>query len=226
MKRKNKHWKEFLSVLFGIVIVILLLYHFFPGYFGSKDPKAEYKEAGDAEWCRPELNVKLLSLNRYSRPGIALNDVKGIVIHYVGNPGTTAMENRNYFEGLKDSHATKASSHFIIGMDGEIVQCIPTKEIAYASNNRNKDTIAIKCCHPDESGKFTKETYESLIHLTGYLCYRFGLDENDLIRHYDVTGKMCPLYYVKHEDAWNEWKDDLAAYLKKLRIEVFHKNKY
>ena len=60
--------------------------------------------------------------------------------------------------GLKDSHATEASSNFIVGLEGEIVQCVPTWEVAYASNNRNIDTVSIECCHPDESGKFKKET--------------------------------------------------------------------
>ena len=84
----------------------------------------------------PEYDVDLLTINSYSRPGIAMDDVNGIVIHYTANPGSTAVQNRNYFEGLKDSHITKASAHFVVGLDGEIVQCIPTAEIAYASNKR------------------------------------------------------------------------------------------
>ena len=78
--------------------------------------------------------------------------IRNIVLHYTANPGATAKQNRDYFEGLKDTHLTKASSHFIVGLDGEIVQCIPTWEVAYASNNRNGDTVSIECCHPDESG--------------------------------------------------------------------------
>ena len=30
-----------------------------------------------------------------------------------------------------------------------------------------------------------------------------------VIRHYDVTGKLCPLYYVEHEDAWQQFKADV-----------------
>ena len=109
------------------------------------------------EMQMPEIDVQLLTVNSYSRPGYSIEKVNGIVIHYTANPGSGAIQNRNYFEGLKDSHKTKASSHFIIGLDGEIVQCIPTWEEAYASNSRNLDTISIECCHPDKSGKFTKE---------------------------------------------------------------------
>ena len=96
---------------------------------------------------QPALDVELLSLNKYSRPGTALEQVNAIVIHYTANPGSTAIQNRNYFEGLKDSHATMVSSHFVVGLEGEIVQCIPTSEVSYASNDRNNDTIAIECCH-------------------------------------------------------------------------------
>ena len=167
------------------------------------------------EMDRPPLDVQLLTVNEYSRPGIALEQVKGIVIHYTANPGTSAQDNRDYFEGLKDSHATKASSHFIIGLEGEIVQCIPCNEWAYASNERNQDTISIECCIPDESGKFTRQTYDSLVELVSWLCFRYGLTEEDLLRHYDITGKNCPKYYVEHADAWESFCEDVKIYMEK-----------
>jgi N-acetylmuramoyl-L-alanine amidase CwlA len=82
-------------------------------------------------------------------------------------------------------------------------------EVAYASNNRNEDTISVECCHPDETGKFTSDTYDSLVSLTAALCVEYNLKEEDIIRHYDVTGKLCPLYFVEHEDAWTAFKDDV-----------------
>ena len=169
---------------------------------------------------KPKIDVKLLSINEYSRPGIALNKVNGIVVHYTANPGTTAMQNRDYFESLKKTHARKASSHFVIGIDGRIVQCIPTKEIAYASNYRNSDTIAIECCIKDVRGKFSKKTYNSLVHLCAWLCGKFSLKTDDIIRHYDITGKLCPKYYVKHENAWVTFKGDVDRYIKRYGIEI------
>ena len=154
--------------------------------------------------------------NEYSRPGIATNKITGIVVHYTANPGATAMNNRDYFEGLKDSHITKASSNFVVGLEGEIVQCVPTWEIAYASNSRNIDTVSIECCHPDETGIFNKKTYQSMVDLCAWLCLKFDLDENDVIRHYDVTGKICPKYFVENEDAWRKFKSDIGTKLKKL----------
>lgn len=161
-----------------------------------------------------EVIKNYLTPNEYSRPGKKLKEVNAIVVHYVGNPGTTAAQNRSYFENLKDTHATSASSHYIIGMEGEIIQCVPLNEISYASNNRNKDTIAIECCHPDETGQFTTATYKSLVKLVAALCRTYDLDpETGIIRHYDVTGKYCPLYYVNHEDEWYGFKLDVKAEL-------------
>lgn len=161
----------------------------------------------------PDYQVELLDINEYSRPGTALPQVNGIVVHYTANPGTTAEQNRSYFQNLKDTGETYASSHFVIGLDGEIVQCIPCNEIAYASNERNEDTIAIECCIPDETGKFNDATYQSLVELVTWLMGRYDLTTEDVIRHYDVTGKACPKYYVENEDAWLQFKEDLLTYI-------------
>lgn len=161
---------------------------------------------------QPDLDVQLLTVNEYSRPGKALEEVKGIVIHWTANPGTTAIQNRNYFENLKDGSGTKASSHFIVGIDGEIVQCIPCNEWAYASNSRNSDTIAIECCTPDDTGEFTGNTYDSVLHLVTWLMGRYDLTVDDVIRHYDITGKECPKYYID-EDRWAKFKRDLTNYI-------------
>ena len=172
---------------------------------------------GDIDWFgAPEIDVELLTVNPYSRPGIALKAVKGIVVHYTANPGSSAMANRNYFENLKESQDRKVSSHFVVGLDGEIIQCIPTKEIAYASNDRNTDTLSIECCHPDETGEFTEDTYDSLVQLTAWLCKRFSLDRDDVIRHFDVTEKNCPRYFVEHEDAWEQFKEDVQTRKKEI----------
>ena len=154
-----------------------------------------------------------LTVNPYSRPGDALEKIDGVVIHYVGNPGTTARANRNYFESLSSGEeGTYASSHFIVGLDGEVIQCVPLTEVAYASNTRNDDTVSIEVCHPDETGEFSPVTYARTVELTAWLCRAFRLDpETDVIRHYDVTGKECPRYYVEHPEAWDAFRADVAA---------------
>ena len=216
-RKRQQMFARSVMVLTGAVFVGVILY----GGWRLSHRTAQAQEEIVAEETkyiadRPDFSVELLDYNEYSRPGTALEKVNGIVVHYTANPGTTAQQNRDYFEGLKDTHTTKASAHFVIGLDGEIVQCIPTSEMAYASNNRNSDTIAIECCHLDADGKFTQETYDSLVELTSWLCQKFGLDADDVIRHYDVTGKLCPLYFVDHEDAWKQFKKDVDAAIQAL----------
>lgn len=153
----------------------------------------------------PELDIdeQFLTINENSRPGTELKKIRRIVIHYTGNPGTTAQANRDYFESLAVNPVTSASSHFVIGLEGEIIQCVPLNEIAYASNEANSDSISIECCHPDATGEFSVKTYNQCVALTAALCEYYHLDPNtDVIRHYDVTGKDCPLFYVDNPQEW------------------------
>lgn len=157
----------------------------------------------------PEWEENFLTPNEYSRPGDELKEVKNIFVHYTANPGTSAAQNRSYFERQKDEHLASVSSHFIIGYDGEIIQCVPLTEIAYAVMTRNFDSVSIECCYKAKDGSFTKETYDSLISLLAWLTDAYGLDTEDILRHYDCGGKKCPLYYTDHEDKWEVLKADV-----------------
>lgn len=212
-KKQQIRLRHYLKL--GVVILVLLILILSVIRIAGCIRSGKYWEKEDAkiDATKPDIDVELLTVNEYSRPGTETGEIQGIVIHYTANPGATAMQNRDYFEGLKDTHTTKASSHFIVGLDGKIVQCIPTWEVAYASNSRNADTVSIECCHPDESGMFNEKTYRSMVQLTAWLCEKFGLDENDVIRHYDVTGKNCPKYFVENEDAWEQFKLDVKTAL-------------
>lgn len=180
----------------------------------SETSSGDDSSGGPEQWQKegaPYIDVELLTPNEYSRPQIPIERVNYIAIHYTANPGATAIANRNYFENLANTHDTKVSSHFVVGLDGEVVQCIPTSEMSYATNSRNVDTISIECCHPDETGQFNDSTYDSVVKLTAWLCVRFGFTSENVIRHYDVTGKDCPKYYVENPDAWLQMKADIAA---------------
>ena len=165
------------------------------------------------------VEADYLTVNPYSRPGEALERVNAVVIHYVGNPGTTARANRNYFESLSSgAEGTYASSHFIVGLEGEVIQCVPLTEVAYASNDRNGDTVSIEVCHPDETGEFLPVTYDRAVELTAWLCQTYHLNPaEDVIRHYDVTGKVCPKYYVENPEAWDAFRADVAAAMEEGR---------
>jgi N-acetylmuramoyl-L-alanine amidase CwlA len=210
-KRRRKYIRlvvriSFLMVLFFAAIVILTNNFNNFNFLGLHLNKKTIRNVDVIEM--------FLTPNEYSRPQTPLKKVKSVVVHYTANPGTGAEANRNYFEGLKNSKITSASSHFVIGLNGEVIQCIPLDEISYASNDRNNDTISIECCHPDETGKFNDKTYESLVKLVAWVCCEYNLDKKDIIRHYDVSGKKCPLYFVEHEDEWKQFKDEVMKYIK------------
>ncbi len=160
------------------------------------------------------ITEMFLTPNKYSRPQIKLEKVTKIAVHYVGNPRSTAKNNRDYFENLKDTHATYVSSHFVIGLEGEIIQCIPLDEWSYCTNQANGYSISIECCHPDSTGKFNTATENSLAELCAYLCGKFGLTADDIIRHYDVTGKKCPLWYVNHPEDFAALKSRVSELLR------------
>lgn len=197
-------WFFVLIIFMGIGIVIGWFLWGKPG----SEKEIDLKSIEAPSWIEQDFIRK----NIYSRPAVSLKQADGIVIHYVANPGSTAKQNRDYFDSLADQkeNGTSASAHFIVGLEGEIVQAIPISEMAYASNNRNSDTIAIESCHPDETGKYNPETYDSMVKLTAWLCSELELNpKKDIIRHYDINGKNCPKYFVENEDAWNQFLKDV-----------------
>ena len=193
---------------FILLLVLLVVgWHVYQNEIIPREKVFELAATSAPDW----VDQQIIKVDGDSRRGVMLEGVRNIVIHYVGNPGTTAQQNRDYYA----NPSSEVSSHFVIGLKGEIIQCIPLHEKSSASNHRNKDTISIEVCHPDESGKFTDETYDSLVKLTVWLCEVCGLDSSDIIRHYDITGKQCPLYFVTHENVWERFKKDVAISISK-----------
>ena len=209
-RRRNMRMHILLAVDAALLAAILLVSGLLLYRSHNRETEQHLSQTQAPDWYTQDF----LTVNPYSRPGTKREHVRDIVIHYVANPGTSAKQNRNYFEGLKDQSGSKtvsASSHYIIGSDGTILQCIPLDEVAYGNYPRNDDTVSIECCHPDSDGRFTDATIKSLIRLTGWLCRELSLNEKHIIRHYDVSGKNCPKYYVEHQDAWRTLKKKLAA---------------
>lgn len=169
-----------------------------------------------------QITEMLLTPNKYSRPQTALKKVTKIAVHYVGNAGSSAKGNRNYFENLKSGNSgIYASSHYIIGMEGEVIRCVPENEIAYCTNQANSYSISIECCHPRSDGIFTSATRQSLTELCAKLCVRYGLDPvNDIIRHYDVTGKHCPLCWVNDPRDFVKFKNEVKEYIDKEDVDM------
>lgn len=164
-----------------------------------------------------------LTINQYSRPNTKRTKTTQIFVHYVGNPNTSALANRNYFENCKDTHKY-VSSNYIVGLIGEVMCCVPDEEIAYCSNQANAYSVSIEVCHPKADGVFTDVTYISLCELCAMLLKKYKLTVNDLRRHYDIvrtdgSRKQCPLCWVptKYQSEavatarWNRFKQDVQT---------------
>lgn len=189
---------ELLSLAALILAAVVLL---FEPYGATELPQPEDLPTPDY------VDVRYITVDGHSRRGSKLSAVSSIVIHYVGNPGTTAEQNWAWYENPESN----VSSHFLVGLEGEVIQCLPLDEMSSATGQRNIDTISIEVCHPDDTGEFNRKTYKTLVKLTAWLVRRHGLETADVIRHYDVTGKECPRYYVRNEEAWLEFREDVAA---------------
>lgn len=208
-KRRRRKLRPIFKILFALIIIFTLIFVLNKVF---KTPNTVFEK---------KLNLKSVSAPDYvdvelipkgiARSGTVLKEINYIVVHYTGNPNSTAKNNRDYFA----KPDTAVCSHFVIGLDGEIIQCVPLNEKSAASNNRNIDSISIEVCHPDETGKFNEATYNSLVKLVAWLCDNSSLTEKDVIRHYDVTGKQCPKYFVDHSGKWEEFKNDVKEELKK-----------
>ncbi len=134
-----------------------------------------------------------------------------------------------------------ASAHYSI--DGTmILQMIPDDEVAYhaggwtytqkaeslfgADGVSNKPlygstpnfyTIGIEVNHIDDEGQFSRDTLESTIKLTAKLCNEYSLNPvNSVLRHYDLTGKLCPKWFVLHEYAWESFLDSVCDKMEAL----------
>jgi N-acetylmuramoyl-L-alanine amidase len=183
------------------------------------------------------IKESFLPINIFSRSGKILSGVKFLVIHYTNNPRQSAKGCHEYFtllENQKESPETKyASAHYIIGLNGEILQCMPEKEVAYhvgstaldpnsckiytdikrglcGEANPNYNSIGIEVCHSDSTGKFNQVSKESLILLARDIVLRYKLTKNQVVRHYDIVGwKKCPKYYVDNNNEWYSLIDDI-----------------
>ncbi len=209
----------FISVILVIVALVFTIRHFFGNTQEREESTTEetlyipHLQGVSDKFPDLPISEQFLTVNEFSRPGLSLTDTpQYIVIHYTANPGSSAQNNRDYFENLKDTGQTYASAQFVIGLNGEIIQCVPCDEMAYCSNSLNEICISIELCHPDEWGNFTDATYNNCVYLVAHLMNYYHMDMSQLIRHYDVTGKNCPRYFVEHEDRWDVFKQFVEQY--------------
>lgn len=162
------------------------------------------------------MNFKQANLTNF-RQGRSTK-IKYIVIHYTANDGDTAKNNVDYYANHKN---LGASAHFFVD-ENQIWQSVKESDTAWHCGAtaykhalcRNYNSIGIELCSRiDEYGVyyFKNETIINAAKLTKELMAKYNIPVENVIRHYDVTGKICPAPMVKDEALWSRFKDMLTA---------------
>jgi N-acetylmuramoyl-L-alanine amidase len=138
--------------------------------------------------------------------------IKYIVVHYTANDGDTAKGNCNYFSGANRG----ASAHYFVD-ENEIYQSVNDADTAWHCGAktyvhkecRNYNSIGVELCsRKDSDGKyyFKEKTVDNAVWLVMYLMKKYSISAENVIRHYDVTGKICPAPFVKQAE-WEKFKE-------------------
>lgn len=147
-----------------------------------------------------------------------ISSIKYIVIHYTANDGDSDENNGKYFA----NNSVNASAHYFVDSDS-ITQTVPDNYIAWHCGGskykdtacRNANSIGIEICDDVKNGFIypSEKTIENTLKLTKALMKKYNIPLSNVIRHYDVTGKYCPMYWV-NDDKWkNEFWNKLRTYL-------------
>ena len=147
-------------------------------------------------------------------------DIKYLVIHYTGNDGDSAKGNANYFK----THIVEASAHYFVDDNG-IIQSVPDDFAAYSVGGRkypscgkctNENSINVELCDTRKNGKFdfSEETLDNAADLCRVLLKKYNIPVDNIIRHFDVTGKNCPAPFVSDEKAWKAFQERIVDEVK------------
>lgn len=169
---------------------------------------------------KPEMIEKFMKINKYGRPGTKRRRTTKIAWHFTGQHDVSAKNTVSYFSNVVangyrvNGRYIYASSHLVMGLEGEIYHIIPFNEIAYTTNSANAYSIGVECATTGSDDHYTDKEYVSMIKTGAWLAKLYGLDpRKDFIRHYDVTGKVCPRYFVNHKSQWEQFKLDCYNYM-------------
>lgn len=143
-------------------------------------------------------------------------NIKYIVVHYTGNDGDTDEANANYFKGSN----RKASAHYFVD-DDSVTQSVPDDYIAwhcgtsgtYYNSCRNSNSIGVEMCDIQRNGVYnlSAATRSNAIELIRELMAKYNVPITNVVRHYDVTHKNCPAYFVNDINAWNQFLSDISG---------------
>lgn len=152
--------------------------------------------------------------------------IKYLVYHYTANDGDTDEANAKYFH----RNVVKASAHRFVD-DDSVTISVPDNYVAYHCGGKlqgskghkfyeictNTNSIGIEMCDTIRNGKYevSAKTRANAIALGKELVKKYGIKKENVIRHFDVTGKNCPAYFVKDEEAWKKFRDEIFETEKK-----------
>ena len=149
------------------------------------------------------------------RAGRAL-PVRYIVMHYTANNGDTAKNNCDYYHRVG---GLQASAHYFVDEHGAM-QSVRECDTAWHCGARaywhpecrNGNSIGIEMCsrkRADGSYYILPETVANAAALAREIMQRYGIDTEHVLRHYDVTGKRCPMPWVDDPAQWTAFKEML-----------------
>ena len=143
--------------------------------------------------------------------------VRYIVMHYTANNGDTAKNNCDYYHRVG---GLQASAHYFVDEHGAM-QSVREGDTAWHCGARaywhpecrNGNSIGIEMCsrkRADGSYYIKPETVANAAALAREIMQRYGIDTDHVLRHYDVTGKRCPMPWVDDTAQWDAFKASLA----------------
>lgn len=142
--------------------------------------------------------------------------VRYIVMHYTANNGDTARNNCDYYHRVG---GLQASAHYFVDEHGAM-QSVRECDTAWHCGARaywhpecrNGNSIGIEMCsrkRADGSYYIKPETVANAATLAREIMQRYGIDTEHVLRHYDVTGKRCPMPWVDDPAQWTAFKEML-----------------
>lgn len=156
--------------------------------------------------------------------------IEYIVLHYTANFGDTAKNNADYFAretpGVSAHYFCDETSIWNSVYDSDRAQhCGGPRQSsfggAFYGKCTNGNSIGIEMCIYDKKGNIRYGTIETAAALTRQLMATYGVPESKVIRHYDVTGKLCPAPMVENEALWKDFKKKLSAEPKEEEMKIY-----
>ncbi len=141
--------------------------------------------------------------------------IEYIVVHYTANNGDTAEGNGKYFSGADRN----TSAHYFVDED-KVVQSVLDKNTAWHCGAktykhkkcRNENSIGVEMCsEKNNEGQYeiNQKTQLNAVEVVKWLMKKYHIPVENVLRHYDVTGKLCPEPLVKNQKLWLDFKQKL-----------------